>query len=171
MSMRGERMLVTGHRQGAICVWDIAARPRRDDDAGRNAEAARAQRKASARIAFELMTSVPPPDIGGDGGARPTPTTLRDASALKPLSVSDHMVRGVAVVDAHGLPTAGPALVYSNRAGALTKLCTVDDSELEAFGDLEWEKYGAQDEGHDEGHDDGHASAAGSSGVRGAPWE
>ena len=51
------------------------------------------------------------------------------------------MIRGVAVVGTHGVGVAGPALVYANRAGALTKLCTLDSAELSELTEREWDKY------------------------------
>ena len=45
------------------------------------------------------------------------------------------------VVGTRGVGVAGPALVYANRAGALTKLCTLDSAELSELSEREWDKY------------------------------
>ena len=141
--MSGERMLVTGHRKGAICVWDLGAHR----VAAPNAARAEGGGRASDDPADEpaLIASLPPPD----GRGRPTTSRLRPDEILEPLTASDEMIRGVAIVDTHGLAAAGPSLVYANRAGQLTKLCTIAPSELAAFGDAEWDRY-AHDPAADE---------------------
>ena len=130
IAMGGERMVVSGHRKGCLCVWELGCSPRMADESGGGVD-------GTAR----LIATLPPPD------AHP-PT----------LTASDEKIRGVAVVGTHGVGIAGPALVYANRAGALTKLCTIDSRELSEMTEREWELYEKDQPG------------ALSELYRGAPW-
>ena len=167
MVMSGERMLVTGHRKGCVCVWDV--QPQRAAGAAAAAGGGAGSSGASHRT-VELVASLPPPE---DRSA-PTASATRSSRSLEPLTISDELIRGVAVVDTQGLATAGPAVVYSSRAGALTKLCTINAAELSAFGDEEWERYAREDDGADEQAGEQQAAGeeplGGADGFRGAPW-
>lgn len=141
MSMSGERMLVSGHRKGCVCVWELdAAAPDGDPD--------------GAHCTASLLATMPPPDAH----TPPSTSPSRSVSELAPLTASDEMIRGVAIVGTHGIGAAGPALVYANRAGALTKLCTIDSKELSLLTEKEWQKY------EKEQPDPGDL-------YRGAPWD
>lgn len=131
MHMSGERMLVTGHRKGCLCVWEL---PRASALAG-------AAGSDSGGGAITLLASLSPPDAHAPPTGKPlTPSTAAMDGDGQPITASDEMVRGVAIVGTAGAALAGPAVVYANRAGALTKLCTLDSAELSEATEREWER-------------------------------
>ena len=89
-------------------------------------------------MTLELIATLPPPEapygpLNAPPAARPT--------------VSDQAVRGVVVVDAGARgAVAGASVVYANRAGALTTLCTLAPDELDQLTEREWARFGGGDE-------------------------
>ena len=148
VAVSGERMLVTGHRKGCVCVWDLEGSvPSTTGAAGSGdfpqqpsqqpPSQQQAWQQQAAGCAPRLVATLPPPDAHAPPSTSPT----RRANALEPLTASDEMIRGVAVVGTHGIGVAGPALVYASRSGALTKLLTLDSAELSELTEREWDKY------------------------------
>jgi len=143
-----ERGDVGGGRGGAAAAAGSAASAGALEAPPTAAAAAAAATAATAAAAagmssvpgmtLELIATLPPPEA--PFGSLNVPASAR-------LTVSDQAVRGVVVVDAGARgAVAGASVVYANRAGALTTLCTLAPDELDELTEREWARFGGGDE-------------------------
>jgi hypothetical protein len=143
-----ERGDVGGGRGGAAAAAGSAASAGALEAPPTAAAAAAAATAATAAAAagmssvpgmtLELIATLPPPEA--PFGSLNVPPSAR-------LTVSDQAVRGVVVVDAGARgAVAGASVVYANRAGALTTLCTLAPAEIDELTEREWARFGGGDE-------------------------